>query len=51
MREQKYQAIVKTITGFGAFVELMIEGVEGVEGLVHISQLSEGELFSLFARL
>jgi len=33
---------VKTITGFGAFVELKIEGVEGVEGLVHISQLSEG---------
>jgi len=39
---EKYQAIVKTITGFGAFVELKIEGVEGVEGLVHISQLSEG---------
>jgi len=39
---EKYQAIVKTITGFGAFVELVIEGVEGVEGLVHISQLSEG---------
>jgi len=39
---EKYMAVVKTITPFGAFVELKIEGVEGVEGLVHISQLSEG---------
>eukprot|EP00976_Prorocentrum_cordatum_P104612 1193971-Prorocentrum_minimum.AAC.1 len=44
---EKYQAVVKTITPFGAFVELKIEGVEGVEGLVHISQLSEGVVDSV----
>jgi polyribonucleotide nucleotidyltransferase len=33
-----YEGVVKTVTSFGAFVEIM----PGTEGLCHISELQEG---------
>ncbi|MGH7544676.1 MAG: S1 RNA-binding domain-containing protein, partial [Gemmatimonadota bacterium] len=35
-----YEGVVKTITAFGAFVEI----IPGVDGLVHISELDEGRV-------
>lgn len=40
---KEYEGIVKKLTSFGAFVEIIIKGIP-VEGLVHISELSWGKV-------